>query len=74
VRQLPKNCMLNSQEKPALNDPSWTPTGSSGLSMANTEWRDDPDEIELAMDRKNLRSDVLVPSGGYRHAARVLSR
>lgn len=36
--------------------------------MANTEWRDDPDGLNLAMDRKTFER-CLVPSGGYRHAA-----
>ncbi|PMD31576.1 hypothetical protein L207DRAFT_519349 [Hyaloscypha variabilis F] len=36
--------------------------------MANTDWRDDPDDINLAMDRKTFER-CLVPSGGYRHAA-----
>ncbi|KAI1653129.1 hypothetical protein F4813DRAFT_375920 [Daldinia decipiens] len=36
--------------------------------MANTEWRDDPNGLGLAMDRKTFER-CLVPSGGYRHAA-----
>ncbi|KAH6657903.1 hypothetical protein BKA67DRAFT_556698 [Truncatella angustata] len=36
--------------------------------MANTEWRDDPDGLWLAMDRKTFER-CLVPSGGYRHAS-----
>ncbi|KAI0595500.1 EF-hand [Biscogniauxia sp. FL1348] len=36
--------------------------------MANTEWRDDPNGLCLAMDRKTFER-CLVPSGGYRHAA-----
>lgn len=36
--------------------------------MANTEWRDDPDELGLAMDRKTFER-CLVPTGGSRHAA-----
>lgn len=36
--------------------------------MANTEWRDDPNNLGLAMDRKTFER-CLVPSGGYRHAA-----
>lgn len=35
--------------------------------MANTEWRDDPDDLCLAMDRKTFER-CLVPSGGYRQA------
>ncbi|KAI1404388.1 EF-hand [Hypoxylon fuscum] len=34
--------------------------------MANTEWREDPDGLGLAMDRKTFER-CLVPSGGYRH-------
>ncbi|RYP27567.1 hypothetical protein DL767_007637 [Monosporascus sp. MG133] len=36
--------------------------------MANTEWRDDPNNLGLAMDRKTFER-CLVPSGGYRHAS-----
>jgi Ca2+-binding EF-hand superfamily protein len=36
--------------------------------MANTEWRDDPDGLGIAMDRKTF-DQCLVPSGGNRHAA-----
>ncbi|KAK1999138.1 EF-hand [Colletotrichum falcatum] len=35
--------------------------------MANTEWREDPDELHLAMDKKTFER-CLVPSGGSRHA------
>ncbi|EFX03606.1 ef hand domain containing protein [Grosmannia clavigera kw1407] len=35
--------------------------------MANTEWREDPDELGLAMDRRTFER-CLVPSGGYRQA------
>ncbi|PHH81963.1 hypothetical protein CDD82_7450 [Ophiocordyceps australis] len=34
--------------------------------MANTEWREDPDELNLAMDRKTFER-CLVPTGGSRH-------
>ncbi|OTB02934.1 hypothetical protein M426DRAFT_322179 [Hypoxylon sp. CI-4A] len=36
--------------------------------MANTEWREDPDGLGLAMDRTTFER-CLVPSGGHRHAA-----
>ena len=36
--------------------------------LATTDWRDDPDDINLAMDRRTFER-CLVPSGGYRHAA-----
>ncbi|KAF9876878.1 hypothetical protein CkaCkLH20_05724 [Colletotrichum karsti] len=35
--------------------------------MACTEWRDDPDELQVAMDKKTFER-CLVPSGGSRHA------
>lgn len=35
--------------------------------MANTDWRDDPDDINLAMDRKTF-DRCLVPSGSSRRA------
>ncbi|KAI1419609.1 hypothetical protein F5Y12DRAFT_229651 [Xylaria sp. FL1777] len=34
--------------------------------MANTEWREDPNHLCLAMDRKTFER-CLVPSAGYRH-------
>lgn len=36
--------------------------------MANTEWREDPDGLCVAMDRKTFER-CLVPTGGSRHAA-----
>ncbi|KAI1355509.1 hypothetical protein F5Y01DRAFT_270625 [Xylaria sp. FL0043] len=36
--------------------------------MANTEWREDPNHLCLAMDRKTFER-CLVPSAGYRHPA-----
>ncbi|EPE27428.1 EF-hand [Glarea lozoyensis ATCC 20868] len=36
--------------------------------MASTDWRDDPDDINLAMDRRTFER-CLVPSGGYRHSS-----
>ncbi|KAI1818254.1 hypothetical protein GGS20DRAFT_529189 [Poronia punctata] len=36
--------------------------------MANTEWREDPNSLGLAMDRKTFER-CLVPSAGYRHPA-----
>ncbi|ORY70356.1 uncharacterized protein BCR38DRAFT_332440 [Pseudomassariella vexata] len=36
--------------------------------MANTEWRDDPDGLCLAMDRKTFER-CLIPSGGYRYTS-----
>ncbi|RDA93217.1 hypothetical protein CP533_6495 [Ophiocordyceps camponoti-saundersi (nom. inval.)] len=36
--------------------------------LAATEWREDPDELGIAMDRKTFER-CLVPTGGSRHAA-----
>lgn len=36
--------------------------------MANSEWRDDPNDLGIAMDRKTFER-CLVPTGGSRHAA-----
>ncbi|KAK5634896.1 hypothetical protein RRF57_010608 [Xylaria bambusicola] len=36
--------------------------------MANTEWREDPNHLCLAMDRKTFER-CLVPTAGYRHPA-----
>lgn len=60
INRLARQTGFERQELEALWE-QWT-------YMANTEWRDDPDELFLAMDRKTFER-CLVPSGGYRHTS-----
>lgn len=67
-RSLPKELIekltyLTGFERPELEAfwEQWT-------FMANTEWREDPDDMCVAMDRKTFER-CLVPTGGSRHAA-----
>ncbi|KAH7313505.1 EF hand domain protein [Stachybotrys elegans] len=60
---IPKLQTMTGFERPELEAfwEQWT-------YMANTEWRDDPDELCIAMDRKTFER-CLVPTGGSRHAS-----
>ncbi|KAJ2894643.1 uncharacterized protein MKZ38_007368 [Zalerion maritima] len=60
---IPKLTKETGFERPEL-DAFW----EQWTFMANTEWRHDPDELHLAMDRKTFER-CLAPSGGYKHAA-----
>jgi hypothetical protein len=60
---IPRLTALTGFERPELEAfwEQWT-------FMANTEWRNDPLELCLTMDRKTFER-CLVPTGGSRHAA-----
>jgi hypothetical protein len=60
IRQLAKETGFERPELEALWE-QWT-------FIANTEWRDDPDELFLAADRKTFER-YLVPSSGRRRSA-----
>lgn len=60
IRQLAKETGFERPELEALWE-QWT-------FIANTEWRDDPDELFLAADRKTFER-YLVPSSGHRRTA-----
>lgn len=68
IRKLPKNVMAKLSKETGFERPELEAFWEQWTFMANTEWRDDPDELYLAMDRKTFER-CLVPSGGYRHTA-----
>lgn len=68
LRSLPRSLMARLSKETGLERPELEAFWEQWTFMANTEWREDPDELYLAMDRKTFER-CLVPSGGYRHAA-----
>ena len=68
VRVLPKEITTKLSREAGFERPELDAYWEQWTFMANTDWRDDPDDINLAMDRKTFER-CLVPSGGYRHAA-----
>lgn len=68
MRNLPKELTTKLSRETGFERPELDAYWEQWTFMANTEWRDDPDEIGLAMDRKTFEH-CLVPSGGYRQAA-----
>ncbi|ERS96856.1 hypothetical protein HMPREF1624_07065 [Sporothrix schenckii ATCC 58251] len=68
VRGLPKSLLSRLVRETGFERQELEAFWEQWTYMANTEWRDDPDGLCLAMDRKTFER-CLVPSGGYRHAA-----
>lgn len=68
LRSLPKSLMARLSRETGFERQELEAFWEQWTYMANTEWRDDPDGLCLAMDRKTFER-CLVPSGGYRHAA-----
>ncbi|OAA62818.1 EF hand domain-containing protein [Niveomyces insectorum RCEF 264] len=68
LRSLPRSLMARLSRETGFERQELEAFWEQWTYMANTEWRDDPDELGLAMDRKTFER-CLVPSGGYRHAA-----
>jgi Ca2+-binding EF-hand superfamily protein len=66
--QLPKHISTKLSRETGFERPELDAYWEQWTYMANTEWRDDPDDIRLAMDRKTFER-CLVPSGGYRLTA-----
>jgi Ca2+-binding EF-hand superfamily protein len=67
-RSLPRSVMARLSRETGFERPELEAFWEQWTFMANTEWRDDPDELGLAMDRRTFEQ-CLVPSGAYRHAA-----
>lgn len=67
-RSLPKALIAKFSRDTGFERPELEAFWEQWTFMANTEWRDDPDELFLAMDRKTFER-CLVPTGGSRHAA-----
>lgn len=68
MRVLPKEITTKLSRETGFERPELDAYWEQWTFMANTDWREDPDDINLAMDRKTFER-CLVPSGGYRHAA-----
>ena len=68
MRQLPKELMIKLSRETGFERPELDAYWEQWTFMANTDWRDDPDGIGLAMDRRTFER-CLIPSGGYRHLA-----
>ena len=68
MRVLPKELIAKLSRETGFERPELDAYWEQWTFMANTDWRDDPDDINLAMDRRTFER-CLVPSGGYRHPA-----
>lgn len=67
-RTLPRALMGKLSQETGFERPELEAFWEQWTFMANTEWREDPDELCIAMDRKTFER-CLIPSGGSRHAA-----
>lgn len=66
-RNLPRGLIAKLSRDTGFERPELEAFWEQWTYMANTEWRDDPDELCVAMDRKTFER-CLVPTGGSRHA------
>ncbi|KAK4195836.1 hypothetical protein QBC40DRAFT_15568 [Triangularia verruculosa] len=62
LRLLPKRLMAKLSKETGFERPELEALWEQWTFMANTEWREDPDELCLAMDRRTFER-YLVPSG-----------
>ncbi|KAH9219236.1 hypothetical protein DL95DRAFT_384662 [Leptodontidium sp. 2 PMI_412] len=68
TRVLPKEVTTKLSRETGFERPELDAYWEQWTFMANTDWRDDPDDINLAMDRRTF-DRCLVPTGGSRHSA-----
>ncbi|TVY90111.1 E3 ubiquitin-protein ligase [Lachnellula willkommii] len=68
MRVLPKEITTKLSRETGFERPELDAYWEQWTFMASTDWRDDPDDINLAMDRTTFER-CLVPSGGYRHTS-----
>lgn len=68
LRNLPRTLMVKLSRETGFERPELEAFWEQWTFIANTEWREDPDDLCLAMDRKTFER-CLVPSGGHRHTA-----
>ncbi|KAK5663560.1 hypothetical protein OQA88_3991 [Cercophora sp. LCS_1] len=68
LRNLPRQLIAKLSKETGFERPELEALWEQWTFMANTEWREDPDDLCLAMDRKTFER-YIVPSGGYKHAA-----
>ncbi|KAH8173778.1 zinc finger, ZZ type domain-containing protein [Sarocladium implicatum] len=67
-RSLPRSLIAKWSRGTGFERPELEAIWEQWTFMANTEWRDDPDDLCVAMDRKTFER-CLVPTGGSKHAA-----
>ncbi|PKS09926.1 hypothetical protein jhhlp_004549 [Lomentospora prolificans] len=67
-RSLSRHLMVKLSRETGFERPELEAYWEQWTYMANTEWRDDPDELNLAMDRKTFER-CLIPSGASQHMA-----
>ncbi|CAD6499663.1 BgTH12-03771 [Blumeria graminis f. sp. triticale] len=70
-RQLSKETLIKLSRETGFERQELEAYWEQWTFMANTDWRDDPYEINLAMDRKTFER-CLVPTGGYRQSGPCL--
>lgn len=68
MRNIPKALIPRLTEETGFERPELDAFWEQWTFMANTEWRDDPDGLYLAMNRATFER-CLAPSGGYKHAS-----
>lgn len=67
-RNLPRGLIAKLSRDTGFERPELEAFWEQWTFMANSEWREDPDELCVAMDRKTFER-CLVPTGASRHAA-----
>ncbi|KAM0255092.1 hypothetical protein ACHAQJ_006096 [Trichoderma viride] len=67
-RNLPRPLIAKLSRDTGFERPELEAFWEQWTFMANTEWRDDPSDLGIAMDRKTFER-CLVPTGGSRHAS-----
>ncbi|KAK2073847.1 hypothetical protein P8C59_008093 [Phyllachora maydis] len=68
LRSLPRGVIAKLSRETGFERPELEAFWEQWTFMANTEWREDPDDLCLAMDRKTF-GRCLVPCAGFRYAA-----
>ncbi|KAL2061248.1 hypothetical protein VTL71DRAFT_7521 [Oculimacula yallundae] len=68
MRALPKEITTKLSRETGFERPELEAYWEQWTFMANTDWRDDPDDINLAMDRRTFER-CLVPLGGSNNSA-----
>lgn len=68
LKLLPKHLIAKLSKETGFERPELEALWEQWTFMANTEWREDPDELGLAMDRRTFER-YLVPSGCFSHTA-----
>ncbi|KAI9732750.1 MAG: hypothetical protein M1818_007484 [Claussenomyces sp. TS43310] len=63
----PKDLLIRLSKETGFERPELDAYWEQWTFMANTEWREDPDDLKIAMDRKTF-DECLVPSGSSKHS------